>query len=242
MTRLKLVLASYLVLFSIHSYALTEEQIKHETELTTLAKQRCDTELISGKDYKIKVNADGMLEVSFFGKKGGELKGKFVYTKKEWEGRQMVLKENQANENMNRRECLRSELNSLRRSYDPPKSNDISLKKNIRYGAVAQIKVNSDKSRGFEKVYITSNAISVDEAAKQVMEDCEKENNFGCAIRETFSGNECLVAYGKKSSFSVKTIVATTLEFTIQLLKEKCGEDPNKNCIILGLSCAEKKS
>jgi hypothetical protein len=110
----------FLTLLYSEVLALTPQQIAHEKMLTELAKERCDTEQIEGRDYSIKLTADGKVEVSFFGKKGGELKGTFIYTKSEWEGRQRVLQEHQAQENKDRRKCIREELDSLRKSYKPP--------------------------------------------------------------------------------------------------------------------------
>lgn len=109
--------------------SLTPEQIAHEKILTELAKERCDTEQVEGSDYSIKLIGDGKIEVSFFGKKGGALKGKFIYTKSEWEGRQRVLREHQAQENKDRRKCIKEELNSLRESYMSPKDKSPSDQK-----------------------------------------------------------------------------------------------------------------
>ncbi len=102
--------------------ALTQEQIEHEETLTKLATGRCNTEQIEGSDYSVEVLANGKVEVSFFGKKGGEVEGKFVYEKSEWEGRQKVLKEHQVKENTDRRKCIRDELKFLRASYAPVKA------------------------------------------------------------------------------------------------------------------------
>jgi hypothetical protein len=109
------------MLFSSEVLSLTPEQRAHEKQLTELAKERCDTEQVEGKDFSVKLIGDGKVEVSFFGKKGGEVKGTFIFTKSEWEGRQRVLKEHQAQENKDRRKCIREELDSLRKSYKPPK-------------------------------------------------------------------------------------------------------------------------
>jgi len=100
--------------------SFTNEQIAHEKILSELAKDRCNTEQIEGSNYSVKVLGDGKLEVSFFGKKGGNLQGTFIYNKNEWEGRQRVLQEHQARENADRRECIKEELESLRSSYKPP--------------------------------------------------------------------------------------------------------------------------
>lgn len=108
------------VIFFNTASALTPEQIEHEETLTKLATERCNTEQIEGSDYSVKVLANGKVEVSFFGKKGGEVEGKFVYEKSEWEGRQRVLREHQSGENKDRRKCIREELKSLRESYKTP--------------------------------------------------------------------------------------------------------------------------
>ena len=105
------------VIFFNTASALSQEQIEHEETLTKLATGRCDTEQIEGSDYSIKVLANGKVEVRFFGKKGGEVAGKFVYENNEWEGRQKVLKEHQAKENSERRRCIKEELTSLRGNY-----------------------------------------------------------------------------------------------------------------------------
>jgi len=109
------------LLLSSEVLSLTPEQIAHEKMLTELAKERCDTEQVEGSNYSVKLIGDGKVEVSFFGKKGGALKGTFIYTKSEWEGRQRVLMEHQASENKDRRKCIKEELNSLRESYEQPK-------------------------------------------------------------------------------------------------------------------------
>jgi len=108
--------------------AVTPEQIAHENSLTAFAKERCATEQIEGKNYSKKATGDGKIEVSFFGKKGGDLSGKFVYTKEEWKEQNRVLREHQSNENINRRECIRLELKSLRKSYSPPNRSSSSVK------------------------------------------------------------------------------------------------------------------
>lgn len=117
-------MAACVSVWSPFTGALTPQQLQHETQLTELATARCNTEQIEGSDYSIKTRADGNVEVQFFGKKGGEIEGTFVYSKKEWEGRQKVLQEHQANENVNRRECIKEELKSLRDSYTPPKATE----------------------------------------------------------------------------------------------------------------------
>lgn len=116
-----LTLAS-LCLVSYDLLALDSAQIEHENALTRIATERCQSESIEGKDYKITALGDGKVEVQFIGKKGAELSGSFVYTKAAWEGRQQVLREHQAQVTMNFVKCKREELKSLRKSYTPPDS------------------------------------------------------------------------------------------------------------------------
>ena len=108
------------VFFTSTAHAITREQREHEQSLTELATQRCNSELIEGNDYKVKAIGDGKVEVSFFGKKGAELNGTFIYSKSAWEGRQRVLLEHQASESKNRRKCIQEEVRSLEKTYKPP--------------------------------------------------------------------------------------------------------------------------
>lgn len=117
-------LLSFTFLWNSVAFSLTPEQIKHEEMLSKLAKDRCDSEQIEGKDYSIKFIGGGKVEVSFFGKKGGGIKGTFIYNKSEWEGRQRVLRKHQALENKDRRKCIREELMLLRKSYKPPSASE----------------------------------------------------------------------------------------------------------------------
>ena len=120
MNKLNIIFAVLCVTSSLATYALTPEQFEHEKQLTTLATDRCNTEQVEGDDYSITALADGKIEVKFLGKNRGELKGTFIYDKSEWEGRQRVLKEHQAEENVDRRKCIRDELASLRETYKAP--------------------------------------------------------------------------------------------------------------------------
>ena len=113
-------LFTFALLWNSAALSLTPEQLEHENLLSKLAKERCDSEQIDGHDYTVKLIGDGKVEVSFFGKKGGEIKGKFIYNRSEWEGRQRVLREHQAGENTDRRKCIKDEMKSLRESYKPP--------------------------------------------------------------------------------------------------------------------------
>lgn len=111
-----------------YAIALTPDERAHENELTRIATDRCSSEQVEGENYYIKVLGDGRLEVHFIGKKGGGVKGSFIYTKAQWDGRQRVLQEHQAFDNSNRRQCIREELKSLRDSYVPPHSESINAK------------------------------------------------------------------------------------------------------------------
>lgn len=105
-----------------YSLAIDKEQLEHENALTQIAIERCSSEQIEGKDYSIKVLGDGNLEVSFFGKKGGDIKGSFIFTRNQWEGRQRVLPGEQAVETDRFRRCKQEELKFLRDNYRPPAS------------------------------------------------------------------------------------------------------------------------
>lgn len=111
-----------------YAIALTPDERTHEDELTRIATDRCSSEQVEGKNYYITVRGDGRLEVHFIGKKGGKIKGSFIYTKAQWDGRQRVLQEHQALDNINRRQCIREELKLLRDSYVPPHSESINTK------------------------------------------------------------------------------------------------------------------
>lgn len=117
---------TYIITFGITFFwstivmGLNDEQKAHENALSQIATERCNSERIEGEDYSIKVLGDGNLEVSFFGKKGGEVNGSFVFTKIQWEGRQDVLKEHQADAAKDFRRCKQEELKFLRESYLPP--------------------------------------------------------------------------------------------------------------------------
>lgn len=115
-----LLMLTIFVFFPSLVFPLTKEQREHEEGLTEIANSRCDTEQTEGRDYEVKVLANGNVQVSLLGKKGGGIDGTFEYTKSEWEGRQRVLREHQANENSDRRKCIKDELESLRISYKPP--------------------------------------------------------------------------------------------------------------------------
>lgn len=116
------IMISVAFLWWSYALAMSEEQRAHEDALTQIAIERCSSEQIEGKDYSIKVLGDGNLEVSFFGKKGGEVKGSFVFTKNQWEGRQRVLPGDQAVETESFRKCKQEELKFLKDSYRPPAS------------------------------------------------------------------------------------------------------------------------
>jgi hypothetical protein len=132
-------------------FSITEEQIQHENFLTQLAKDRCSSELIEGSDYSTKILGDGKVEVSFFGKTGGEVDGTFIYESNEWKGRQRVIKEHQNEENVDHRRCKTEELISLRESYKPPP--DTINKSPITYGDLRKIKpslqIDAEEKQGF---------------------------------------------------------------------------------------------
>lgn len=117
----------FFLLIPASVFSFTDEELKHEEALTNIARSRCATEFIEGKDYKIKVLANGNIQVSLLGKKGGGLNGTFEYTREEWEGRQRVLREHQMSDNKDFRKCVREELGSLRKSYKPPTPESLSL-------------------------------------------------------------------------------------------------------------------
>jgi hypothetical protein len=114
--------ATAILLATPGAFALTPEQVVHEQTLTEIAAERCRSEFVEGQDYTVKLLGDGKLEVHFIGKKGGDIKGSFVYTKNQWEGRQKVLREHQADETKHFRKCKQEELDFLRKSYSPPVS------------------------------------------------------------------------------------------------------------------------
>lgn len=120
MKRVQLYFLVFFLLVPVSVFSFTDEELKHEEALTNIARSRCATEFIEGKDYKIKVLANGNLQVSLLGKKGGGLNGTFEYTREEWEGRQRVLREHQMSDNQDFRKCVKVELDSLRKSYKPP--------------------------------------------------------------------------------------------------------------------------
>jgi hypothetical protein len=101
--------------------------LKHEEALSNIARSRCATEFIEGKDYRIKVLANGNFQVSLLCEKGGGVNGTFEYTREEWEGRQRVLREHQVSDNKDFRKCVREELDSLRKSYKPPTPKSLNL-------------------------------------------------------------------------------------------------------------------
>lgn len=124
-----IIAANVMSLWYSCAIALEQGQLTHENQLTQIATDRCNSEQIEGKNYTIRVLGDGRLEVHFFGKKGGEVKGAFIYTQEQWDGRQRVLRDHQVSENSNRRQCIREELKSLRDSYVPPHSEGLTPQK-----------------------------------------------------------------------------------------------------------------
>jgi len=111
----------FCLILSPNALSITKEQRHHEKSLTELAKEICSSELIIGKNVKTKVLANGKIEVSFFGKKGGAIDGTFVYDKTEWEGRQRVLQTHQLEANKIHTDCMKEERRILRKNYTPPK-------------------------------------------------------------------------------------------------------------------------
>jgi len=171
-------LLSIIVLFVFFesALALTKEQVEYEKLLTSIAESRCDTELVKGQDYTLEVDANGDFQVRFIGKKGGGIEGAFKYTKSEWDGRQKVLVQHQANENSNRRDCIRSELRFLRDSYQAP------VGSKSRYGAYAAI-------RGTAKnLAWSSGQESAVDAEDLALERCGHKS---CEIIYTIKGEEC---------------------------------------------------
>jgi len=121
------IMISVTFLWWSYALAISEEQRAHEDALTQIATERCSSEQIEGEDYSIKVLGDGNLEVSFFGKKGGEAGGTFFFTKNQWEGRQRVLKKDLLPATEGFLKCKQEELKFLRESYRPP-----ALKSDVR--------------------------------------------------------------------------------------------------------------
>lgn len=109
------IFACGLLIFLLSADSSAESRvIKHEKLLGDIAESNCSSENIEGKDYLVDVRANGDVEVKWLGKKGGKIEGNFIYTKKQWEGRQRVLSEHQASENKDYRKCKITELKYLR--------------------------------------------------------------------------------------------------------------------------------
>ena len=177
-------LSGLLIVLSILTHtgtvaAVSKDQKQHESELQSIAERSCDTEIIEGEDYNIKAIGDGNIEVSFLGKKGGELGAKFVYTKETWEGRQRVRQEEQHDENFNRRKCIKEELNYLRKTYSPPQ------KKVIYYGAYS---LSSSLDTGW-----SSRQESLRAAEDLALDRCD---DIHCDIFFTVQGDECGTVVG----------------------------------------------
>ncbi len=168
-----------LLFVATNASAFTEEEIRHEEKLTEIAKSRCDTEFIEGKDFSIKVNANGNFEVSLFGKKGGGLDGTFVYTKEEWEGRQRVLKEHQSSENTSRRKCIREELDSLRERYQPKQKvgEELSIEGDYGWGRFSFNGKESFKSTFLMSVF-NSGPVAIDRVVGKVKTKYHKEGKY----------------------------------------------------------------
>jgi len=174
------------VLLCNSAYALTEEQVKHEKQLSSLALERCATEMVEGRDYSMEANASGYLEVSFFGKKGGGGDGKFIYTEKEWAVQQRVIAKHVHIGQKYRQDCILSELKSLRSRYQPPSTIE-SRKLEIRWSS-REISIPS-------KVY---------EIGFNTFKDFTKKNNFGCVGRVEVDAVGAFIASSKNAHESTE--------------------------------------
>jgi hypothetical protein len=210
-------------LFSSLSNAVTDQEKAHENDLQEIATNTCNSERIEGRDYKIKVLGDGNLEVSFFGKKGGTLGGKFVYSKKEWEGQQRVLKKDQLSENFNRRKCLKDELRYLRKSYSAPAS------ETLYYGAYSLA--------GSNEVGWATKQVNVRDAEDLALDRCDDIN---CKIIFTIQGDECGTIVGGHGKWHYG--IGGSRHWSKESAFSICSDlGPRNKCVLVNTICASSK-
>lgn len=92
-----------------------------ENQITQIARERCSSELIEGKDYTITAQANGDVSVRFIGKKGAGLGGSFVYTKEEWSGKRKVAPGDQLEKDKAFQACVVEQVKDLSLRYMPDK-------------------------------------------------------------------------------------------------------------------------
>jgi hypothetical protein len=93
--------------------------LKLENEITKIARERCSSELIEGKDYTIEALANGDVSVRFIGKKGGGIDGSFVYKKSEWSGKRKVSETDQLEKDKIFQRCVADQTSELSKRYIP---------------------------------------------------------------------------------------------------------------------------
>ncbi|MEW8626582.1 MAG: hypothetical protein AB2551_12575 [Candidatus Thiodiazotropha sp.] len=112
--------------------AVSAIDIELEDNITRIARERCSSELIKGKDYSMKIDANGDVRVSFLGKKGAGLNGVFLYTREEWEGKERVKLEDQIEKDKAYLKCVQDERKDLSKRYVPDKSSTMNKAINIK--------------------------------------------------------------------------------------------------------------
>ncbi|KDM92288.1 hypothetical protein [Photobacterium galatheae] len=121
--------------FPLISHASLDDFLQRQNAFTEIASSRCNTEWVEGQDYTVNVNADGSVKLNLIGRKGAGLAGGIIFTKKEWEGQQRVIIEDQLEENKGRRDCIGRETEKLDKAWiDSNKSSSVNpLKKTQDY-------------------------------------------------------------------------------------------------------------
>lgn len=108
--------------FFVSGSAVAQDlNIALENQITQIARERCSSELIEGKDYTITAQANGDVSVRFIGQKGAGLGGSFVYSKEEWSGKRKVAPADQLEKDKSFQSCVVEQVKDLSLRYVPDK-------------------------------------------------------------------------------------------------------------------------